>query len=126
MLQPTAAQLSALSRLERAACRIGDEFSRHPDAVAKVNDTVMAMMIWSCGGRRLRVHGLAHLAGYGSKDSLLGVSNQRSFFDFYIVSAVLYWRTPLPRRMFFPVRSTFFYDHPLGPFVNIAMSGMRM
>ena len=26
----------------------------------------------------------------------------------------------------FPVRSSFFYDHPLGPFVNAAMSGMRM
>jgi 1-acyl-sn-glycerol-3-phosphate acyltransferase len=86
----------------------------------------MAMMIWSCGGRRIRLHGLDRLARYDERDSILLVANHRSFFDFYVVSAVLYWRTPLSRRMFFPVRSTFFYDHPLGPFVNAAMSGMRM
>jgi 1-acyl-sn-glycerol-3-phosphate acyltransferase len=126
MLQPTEEQLSALSRLERAAFRIGDVFSRHPNAVAKVNDTVMAIMIWSCGGRRIRVHGLEHLAGFGDRDSLLVVSNHRSFFDFYVVAAVLFWKTTLPRRLFFPVRSTFFYDHPLGPPTNIAMSCMRM
>lgn len=126
MLQPTDEQLATLTRLERTAFRIGDAFTRHPVAVAKVNDAVMAFMIWSCGGRRLRVHGLEHLAGFGANDSLLVVANHRSFFDFYIIAAVLYWRTTLPRRLFFPVRSTFFYDHPIGPAVNIAMSGMRM
>ncbi len=126
MLQPTDEQLASLTRRERRAFRIGDAFSRHPVAVARFNDTFMALMIWSCGGRRLRVHGLKNLAGFGANDSLLVVANHRSFFDFYIVSAVMYWRTTLPRRMFFPVRSTFFYDHPIGPAVNIAMSGMRM
>lgn len=127
MLQPTEEQLATLSRLERAAFRLGDAFSRRPEAFAPINDGFMAMMIWACGSRRLRVHGLEHVARFGEKDSILFVANHRSFFDFYVVSAVLYWRTRTARgRMFFPVRSTFFYDHPLGPFVNVAMSGMRM
>jgi len=126
MLNPTDEQLASLSRIERVAFRLGDAFSRHPKAVAAVNDTFMAMMIWSCGGNRLRVHGLENLARFTDRDSLLVVANHRSFFDFYVVSAVLYWKTELSRRMFFPVRSTFFYDHPLGPAVNVAMSGMRM
>ena len=32
----------------------------------------------------------------------------------------------LPQRILFPVRSTFFYDHPLGPLVNGVMSFFAM
>ena len=126
MLQPNAEQLALLTRVERFSYRLGDLASHHPSVVAVVNDTIMRTMIGLCGGRRLRVHGLRHLERYGASDSLILVANHRSFFDFYIVSATLFWHTDLPRRMFFPVRGTFFYDHPLGPFVNLAMSGMRM
>src|SRR5271154_3014700 len=126
MLQPEPEQWQSLTRLERFAFKLADGFTHYPEFVAKTNDTFMAAMIWSCGGRRIRVSGLEHLAGFSNDDSLLFVANHRSFFDFYVLSAVLYWHTTLPRRMFFPVRSTFFYDHPLGPIVNAAMSGMRM
>ena len=126
MLQPTPEQLAPLTRVERVSYRLGDLASRHSNVVAIVNDSIMRVMIGLCGGRRLRVHGLSHLARFGAEDSLILVANHRSFFDFYLVSATLFWHTDLPRRMFFPVRGTFFYDHPLGPFVNAAMSGMRM
>jgi 1-acyl-sn-glycerol-3-phosphate acyltransferase len=126
MIQPSPEQWSLLSPIERAAFRAGDVFARHSSVVSRVNDTFMAALIHSCGGRRLHLRGLEHLARFGDRDSLLLVSNHRSFFDFYVISAVLYWHTRLPRRMFFPVRSTFFYDHPIGPVVNVAMSGMRM
>ena len=126
MLQPNAEQLALLTRVERFSYRLGDLASRHSNVVAVVNDSIMRVMIGLCGGRRLRVHGLRHLERYGASDSLILVANHRSFFDFYIVSATMFWHTDLPRRMFFPVRGTFFYDHPLGPFINAAMSGMRM
>jgi 1-acyl-sn-glycerol-3-phosphate acyltransferase len=126
MLQPNAEQLALLTRVERWSYRFGDLASCHSDVVAVVNDSIMRVMIGLCGGRRLRMHGLSHLARFGASDSLILVANHRSFFDFYIVSATMFWHTDLPRRMFFPVRGTFFYDHPLGPFVNAAMSGMRM
>ena len=86
----------------------------------------MGALIWSCGGRRFTIHGLENLARFGKKDSILLVANHRSFFDFFTITALLYWRTRLTKRIFFPVRQNFFYDHPLGPAVNFAMSGMRM
>ncbi len=126
MRAPSPEQLASLTRRERLAFELADRFTDYPRFVATTNDTFMALMIWSCGGNRMRVSGLEHLQKYTKDDSLLFVANHRSFFDFYVLSAVLYWHTTLPRRMFFPVRSTFFYDHALGPLVNAAMSGMRM
>jgi 1-acyl-sn-glycerol-3-phosphate acyltransferase len=50
--------------------------------------------------------------------------NHRSFFDSYLYLFALYssganW----PRKLYFPVRSDFFYDRPLGVMVNLAMGG---
>jgi 1-acyl-sn-glycerol-3-phosphate acyltransferase len=86
----------------------------------------MGGLIYSCGGRRLNIRGLENLAPYGKGDSILLVANHRSFFDFFSITALLYWRTNLTKRIFFPVRQNFFYDNPAGPLVNAIMSGMRM
>jgi 1-acyl-sn-glycerol-3-phosphate acyltransferase len=83
-------------------------------------------LIWTCGGRRLQVRGLEHVLGFDERSSFVVVANHRSFFDFFIVSAILYWRTRVSRRMFYPTRGTFFYDRALGHVVNLAMSGGRM
>jgi 1-acyl-sn-glycerol-3-phosphate acyltransferase len=72
-----------------------------------------------------QVHGLDRLPPLDPKQSFLLVSNHRSFFDLYVVSAFLVARG-LPHRLLFPVRSTFFYDNPLGPLVNGAMSFFAM
>lgn len=53
------------------------------------------------------------------------MANHRSFFDLYVTAAELVARG-LPHRILFPVRSSFFYDHPLGPFVNGIMSFFAM
>jgi hypothetical protein len=54
------------------------------------------------------------------------VANHRSFFDFYAVSSVLLRLAPWVERLYFPVRSSFFYERPLGVFVNAVMSAMAM
>ncbi len=127
-IRPTPEQLAPLSRMERVAFRVADVLARPElSALSGAYNTVsMGALIWSCGGRRFHVKGLEHVAALGPKDSVLLVANHRSFFDFFSITAILYWRTRLTRRIFFPVRGTFFYDHPLGPAVNLAMSGMRM
>jgi len=127
-LRPTPEQLAPLTRLERAAFEVVDFFA-HPKLTplsAGWNSVVMGALIYSCGSRRFNIQGLDILAPYGKKDSILLVANHRSFFDFFSISAICYWRTKLTKRIFFPVRENFFYDHPAGPFVNAAMSGMRM
>lgn len=90
------------------------------------NSTFMANLVLVASHRRLRVEGIEHVQGLGPQARLLLVSNHRSFFDFFLIMSVLNARTKLSLRCFFPVRSTFFYDHPLGPLVNLMMSGMAM
>jgi 1-acyl-sn-glycerol-3-phosphate acyltransferase len=54
------------------------------------------------------------------------VANHRSFFDMYTVSSVIFRRTRRPLSLFFPVRGKFFYDTPVGWFVNFVMGWFSM
>ena len=71
------------------------------------------------------VHGLDRLPTLDPDKSYLCVCNHRSFFDLYMVTTLLVLEG-MPHRMLFPVRSNFFYDHPLGFLVNGAMSFFAM
>jgi 1-acyl-sn-glycerol-3-phosphate acyltransferase len=76
--------------------------------------------------RNLRqVHGLDRLPAFDPNKSYLCVSNHRSFFDLYVVTAYLVKRG-MPHRLVFPVRSNFFYDRRAGFVVNGMMSFFAM
>jgi 1-acyl-sn-glycerol-3-phosphate acyltransferase len=125
--RPTKEQLGALSRMERVAYSLGDLTSRHFSlGSAAYNSVVMSAILWATASNRLRIHGLEHIKRFGKKDIVLIVANHRTFFDFFVVCACTFWNTKMTRRIIFPVRSNFFYDHPLGPMINVAMSGMTM
>lgn len=123
--RPSAEQLALLSRLERVCFEASDVASKSPLGEAYL-DLVMGALIGSCGSNRMHIVGLEKLARYDRKQSVLLVANHTSFFDFFIITYILYKRTKLSKNIFFPTRSTFFYDHPLGPAVNLSMSAMRM
>jgi 1-acyl-sn-glycerol-3-phosphate acyltransferase len=126
-IRPTREQLAVLDTTERISFRVAEFAADRLAAPAEWwNRLFMGGTIWACGGRRLHVHGLEHLAKFDRTSTVLLVANHRSFFDFFVISAVLFWKSPLSKRIFFPVRSTFFYDHPLGTLVNATMSGLRM
>src|ERR687886_201628 len=57
---------------------------------------------------------------------VLLVSNHRTFFDMYVVSAELFRRTRGEKKLFFPVRGRFFYESPLGMLVNFLMGWWSM
>ena len=71
------------------------------------------------------VHGLERLPAWDPGGSVVVVANHRTFFDLYVTTAELVSQG-LPHRILFPVRSNFFYDSPLGPFVNGVMSFFAM
>jgi 1-acyl-sn-glycerol-3-phosphate acyltransferase len=71
------------------------------------------------------VHGLERLPRFDSEQSFILLANHRSFFDLYVVFGDLV-RRGLKHRIVFPVRSKFFYDHPLGLLVNGVMSFFAM
>lgn len=125
--KPPRELLGALTPTERVALAIGDFSVRHLTLAAKAYNTVtMGVMLWSTAGKRMDIVGLSHLQKLGPRDRVLLVCNHRTFFDFFVITAAFFWNTKLSRRILFPIRSTFFYDHPLGPLVNASMSAMRM
>jgi len=71
------------------------------------------------------VYGMERLPRFEKKQSYILVSNHRSFFDLYVVTGHLV-RLGLKHRIVFPVRASFFYDSPLGLFVNGVMSFFAM
>jgi 1-acyl-sn-glycerol-3-phosphate acyltransferase len=79
--------------------------------------TVGQWWIRAVTARLRRVHGIGRLPPWDRRQSLILVANHRSFFDLYVTTAELVSRG-LPQRILFPVRSNFFYDHPIGPLVN--------
>ena len=74
----------------------------------------------------MNIYGLEHVEAAAHDRPLLLVANHRSFFDMYAVSTVLFRNTSWPKRLFFPVRGRFFYQSPLGLFVNLIMGWWSM
>jgi 1-acyl-sn-glycerol-3-phosphate acyltransferase len=85
-----------------------------------------AIWIDHCTRKLRHIHGLERLPVLDPKKSYICVANHRSFFDMYVVTSELVRRGLLPHRILFPVRSNFFYDTPLGFFVNGVMSFFAM
>jgi 1-acyl-sn-glycerol-3-phosphate acyltransferase len=84
-----------------------------------------ASWIYACTRRLLRVVGQERLPPPDAGRAVIWASNHRSFFDMYVANAWLF-RQGYHERILYPVRSTFFYDHPLGLPVNGLMSFWSM
>ncbi|MBM4269994.1 MAG: 1-acyl-sn-glycerol-3-phosphate acyltransferase [Deltaproteobacteria bacterium] len=76
--------------------------------------------------RRWKLHGLEHIQTLQPPRGVILVSNHRSFFDMYVSAAALYAHASFLGRIYFPVRTSFFYDRWLGSVINYAMSGYAM
>jgi len=79
-----------------------------------------------CAYRTL-VEGLDGLTSLIPDRGVMLVANHRSFFDQYVMmTALLKGPTPWARRFYFPVRSNFFYENPVGIILNFAASAGTM
>lgn len=74
----------------------------------------------------MRVYGIENVERTLVEKPLVLVANHRSFFDLYAVSSVIFRRVKRPVTLFFPVRAKFFYDNPVGWFVNFVMGWFSM
>ncbi|MGB7068246.1 MAG: lysophospholipid acyltransferase family protein [Pyrinomonadaceae bacterium] len=74
----------------------------------------------------MNVFGIENVETTDADRPLVLVANHRSFFDLYTVSSVLFRRTKRPIELFFPVRAKFFYNNPVGWFVNLVMGWWAM
>jgi 1-acyl-sn-glycerol-3-phosphate acyltransferase len=108
-------------RLVRATLRPG----RLDRAIRAMQRSVGQWWIRTATSSLRHVHGIERLPPWDASGSIICVANHRSFFDLYVTTAELVAHG-LPQRILFPVRSTFFYDNPLGPLVNGVMSFFAM
>ena len=118
-------ELTRLERIQIGLVRATLRRGRLDEAIRRLQHSVGQSWIRAATSRLRHVHGLERLLPWDPEGSLVLVANHRSFFDLYVTTAELVARG-LPQRILFPVRSNFFYDHPLGLFVNAAMSFLAM
>lgn len=129
MRRPTDEELKLLSAVERVCFEIADTVNRRPLA-KRASHAFHASLgqTWVHYSTRHLVHhrGLERLSELRPDRGVFLVSNHRSFFDFYVLSSVMLRACPWIRGIYFPVRSNFFYEGPLGVFVNMVMAAFAM
>ncbi|MEL6348598.1 MAG: lysophospholipid acyltransferase family protein [Myxococcota bacterium] len=127
MLQPTDHELSLLSPFERFAFKLADFYNRRLRWLARLsNRTFMLFVLAVTGGFRIRGYGVHNVDDIDGHDRVILVANHRSFFDYFVIMWVNFTNTRLSSRILFPVRSTFFYERPLGVLINLVFAGMAM
>lgn len=120
---------SSLRGFERIAVPIGERLNTQPGLKALAAGfgyyVPRPFVGWAsrCRLRMIDEHNMSELA---PKRGVILVSNHRSFFDMYVAASSIFDRGSFIDRLYFPVRSAFFYDHPAGALVNFVMSGYAM
>ena len=127
-LEPTKEELSVLSGFERAAFRLvrrmnSGRWKRFWTWCQKI---LGAGWIHLSTYNIMNVYGLQNVEAASRERPIVLVANHRSFFDMYTVSTVLFRHTSWRKQLFFPVRGRFFYQSPLGLFVNLVMGWWSM
>jgi 1-acyl-sn-glycerol-3-phosphate acyltransferase len=79
-----------------------------------------------CIKNLIQVDGLENLTGLDPDRGVLLVANHRTFFDLYVITSELLRNSSWVTEMYFPVRSTFFYERVEGIAVNALMSALAM
>ena len=117
-----------LSFMERSILRfVRSTFRRGlvDNVIRGLQHSIGSSWIHHCTKNLRHIHGIERLPVLEIRQSYILVSNHRSFFDLYVIFGDLV-RRGLQHRIVFPVRSKFFYDNPLGLFVNGVMSFFAM
>ena len=128
IIEPSSEELAVLSVFERFAFSLTRRMNqgRWKRLWTWCQSTIGAGWIQLSTYNIMHVYGLEHVEAVARDRPILLVSNHRSFFDMYTVSTVLFRNTTWRKQLFFPVRGRFFYDSPLGLFVNFIMGWWSM
>jgi len=119
-----------LTRIERIALRIAEATNEDPRGKwlqTRFLRGVSYAWVRTCLANRMLVEGLEDIMALRPDTGVMLVSNHRSFFDQYAMLLACYMGpVHWAKHLFFPVRSNFFYDQPLGIVVNTAIAGGAM
>ncbi len=125
---PNTSEINVLERTERAGFRLAHRMNQ---GVWKRLMTfgqrhIGSLWIYLATYNLMNVFGIENVENSDVETPVVLVANHRSFFDMYTVSSVIFRRTRRPVKLFFPVRAKFFYDNPVGWFVNFVMGWFSM
>jgi 1-acyl-sn-glycerol-3-phosphate acyltransferase len=126
--RPTREELSVLSLFERFSFRLVTRMNRG----RWKRFWTWCQKVFGAGWIHFSTYNLMNVYGFGHIEAadhdkpILLVANHRSFFDMYTVSTVLFRRTKWRKQLFFPVRGRFYYQSPIGLFVNLIMGWWSM
>lgn len=120
---------AALSRLERMTLSVAEGFNRSPHVrpwqfiwATRVVRAIVDLL----SSERVIVRGTEHLARLPADRGVLLAPNHRSFFDLFVVARVAYAWLGACNRIYFPVRSSFWYDSFAGLALNVLGTGCSM
>lgn len=127
-LVPAPSELEVLDLSERAGFSLTHRMNlgRWKRMMTFCQRHIGSLWIFLATYNLMNVYGIENFETTDPEHPLLLVANHRSFFDMYTVSSVLFRRTRRPMELYFPVRGKFFYDNPLGWFVNFVMGWFSM
>jgi 1-acyl-sn-glycerol-3-phosphate acyltransferase len=121
---------ASLSRVERFALRFAELANDDPRGKWLQSRFLRGVSyVWVRAGiaRRIFVEGLEDLMALRPDGGVMLVSNHRSFFDQYAMLLACYMGpVAWAKHLYFPVRSNFFYDRPLGVAINALIAGGAM
>jgi 1-acyl-sn-glycerol-3-phosphate acyltransferase len=127
-LLPTAEEIGVLAPTERAAFKLVRKmnFGTWKRFWTFCQRHIGSLWIYVATYNLMNVFGIENVQNSNPARPLILVANHRSFFDMYTVSSVMFRRTTRPVALYFPVRAKFFYDNPVGWFVNLVMGWWSM
>jgi 1-acyl-sn-glycerol-3-phosphate acyltransferase len=127
-LVPSNEELSVLTAFERIGFKLTHRMNlgRWKRFWGFCQRHIGSLWIKICTYNLMTVFGLENVENSSPDKPLLLVANHRSFFDMYVVSSVIFRETKRPIKIYFPVRAKFFYDSPVGWFVNLVMGWWAM
>lgn len=124
------AEDAPLSRIEKLALKLGELTNEDPRGKwlqTRFLRGVSYVWVRAALANRMLVEGVDDLMALRPGAGVMLVSNHRSFFDQYAMLLACYMGpVAWAKHLYFPVRSNFFYDQPLGMFVNAAVAGGAM
>lgn len=128
LIEPSPEELAVLSPFERFAFRVTHRMNQGnwKRFWTRCQSIFGAGWIYISTYNLMRVYGLENIEQVDLDRPIVLVANHRSFFDFFTVSSVLFYRTRFRKQLFFPVRGRFFYQSLAGMFVNLVMGWWSM
>jgi len=127
-LVPTKDQIHLISPTERAGFALAHRMNlgAWKRLMTFCQRHIGSLWIYLATYNLMNVFGIENFQDSDHSRPVVLVANHRSFFDMYTVSSVIFRRTTRPVKLFFPVRAKFFYDSPVGWFVNFVMGWFSM